>query len=367
MSKKDLYGVRQKLTTSGKDYVYYSLKGLDEQGVGDISRLPFSIKVLLEAAVRQYDGHAVTEEHVKQLANWTERKDKTEIPFMPARIVLQDFTGVPVVVDLAALRSAMARAGGDPKRINPLVPVDLVIDHSVMVDAFGTPDALEYNMDVEFERNEERYRFLRWATGLRQFPRRSSGHRDRAPGQPGVPGLGGPDQEVDGETEVYPGLPRRYGLPHDDDQRPRRRRLGRRRYRGRSRHARPTALLRHAGSDRLQADRATGGRRYGDRLGADGNPNAAQKRRRRQIRRILRPRSVQHQPGRPCHGCQHGSGIRRHHGLFPGGRGNAQYLRNTGRDEELVQLVEAYYTAQDMFRTDDTPDPVFTDTVELDL
>ncbi len=183
MSQKDLFGVRQKLTVGGKDYVYYSLKSLDTKGVGEISRLPFSIKVLLEAAVRQYDGHSVTKEHIEQLANWTSQKNKTEVAFKPARIVLQDFTGVPAVVDLAALRSAMDRVGGDPKRINPLIPVDLVIDHSVMVDEFGTEDALTYNMDREFERNEERYRLLRWATdSLRQFPGRPSGHRDCPPG-----------------------------------------------------------------------------------------------------------------------------------------------------------------------------------------
>ncbi|MCK9910195.1 aconitase family protein, partial [Microbacteriaceae bacterium K1510] len=107
---------------------------------------------------------AITKEHVHQLANWAKgRDDNKEVPLMPARIVLQDFTGVPAVVDLAAMRIAMKRAGGDPKRINPLVPVDLVIDHSVMVDEFGSENALESNMKLEFERNEERYRFLRWA------------------------------------------------------------------------------------------------------------------------------------------------------------------------------------------------------------
>src|SRR5690606_14946417 len=122
-----------------------------------------SIKVLLEAAVRQFDGRAITLDHVKMLANWANKREDKEIPFIPARIVLQDFTGVPVVVDLAAMRDTVKKAGGDPKRINPLVPVDLVIDHSVMVDAFGTSNALETNEKIEFERNGERYRFLRWA------------------------------------------------------------------------------------------------------------------------------------------------------------------------------------------------------------
>ncbi|PPJ76646.1 aconitate hydratase, partial [Staphylococcus haemolyticus] len=136
---------------------------LEQQGHGKLSQLPFSIKVLLEAAVRQFDGRPITQDHVRQLTNWAEGREDKELPFIPARIVLQDFTGVPVVVDLAAMRDTVKTAGGDPKRINPLVPVDLVIDHSVMVDAFGSPDALEFNENIEFQRNGERYRFLRWA------------------------------------------------------------------------------------------------------------------------------------------------------------------------------------------------------------
>ncbi len=146
MSNKDQYSVRKQLNVGSQTYNYYSLPAFEEQGHGKINNLPFSIKVLLEAAIRQLDGKAITSEHVKQIANWAvERDANKEIPFIPARIVLQDFTGVPVVVDLAAMRDTMKRAGGDPKRINPLVPVDLVIDHSVMVDAFGSKDALEFN------------------------------------------------------------------------------------------------------------------------------------------------------------------------------------------------------------------------------
>lgn len=160
MSGKDQFSIARSLEVNGKPYRYYSLKALEEQGKSGVAKLPFSIKVLLEAAVRQFDGRAITEEHVQQLTGWAEDRDTNkEIPFIPARIVLQDFTGVPVVVDLAAMRDTVKKAGGDPKQINPLVPVDLVIDHSVMVDAFGTSDALDYNINVEFERNEERYRF----------------------------------------------------------------------------------------------------------------------------------------------------------------------------------------------------------------
>jgi aconitate hydratase len=141
----------------------HRLAALSEAGIGDIDRLPFSIKVLLEAALRNHDGFAVTDDHVRALANWpTRHLEDVEIPFMPSRVILQDFTGVPAVVDLAALRSAMARAGGDPQRINPQVPVDLVIDHSVQVDAFGSMAALFINAEREFERNRERYEFLHW-------------------------------------------------------------------------------------------------------------------------------------------------------------------------------------------------------------
>ena len=138
MTKKDHFAIRKPLQVGSKTYHYYSLPDLENNKFADISKLPISIRVLLEAAVRQFDGRAITEEHVQQIASWATNKDANkEIPFIPARIVLQDFTGVPVVVDLAAMRDTMKRAGGDPNRINPLVPVDLVIDHSVMVDAFG--------------------------------------------------------------------------------------------------------------------------------------------------------------------------------------------------------------------------------------
>ena len=146
------------------------------------------------------------QEHVKQIAAGLKARDENkEIPFIPARIVLQDFTGVPVVVDLAAMRATMERAGGDPKRINPLVPVDLVIDHSVMVDAFGSPDALDINMDLEFERNEERYRFLRWAqTAFDNFravpPATGIVHQVNLEYLASVAAT----KTIDGETVVYP-------------------------------------------------------------------------------------------------------------------------------------------------------------------
>jgi aconitate hydratase len=155
----DPFGARATLETRSGPVTLYRLARLEEQGLGVISRLPYSIRVLLEAALRQLDGFTITEQDVVNLARWP---GEQEIPYKPARVILQDFTGVPSVVDLAALRSAMARLGGDPARINPVVPVDLVIDHSVQVDQFGSAFALMFNAEREFERNRERYEFLRW-------------------------------------------------------------------------------------------------------------------------------------------------------------------------------------------------------------
>ena len=157
----DIFGIRTKL--DGTQAEYYKLETLEKNGVGAVSRLPFSIKVLLESVVRNCNNYDVTEEAVHQLANWKAKEQSlAEVPFKPARVLLQDFTGVPAVVDLAAMRSAMARLGGDAKKIEPLIPCDLVIDHSVQTDKYGTSDALKVNMDIEFKRNRERYEFLKW-------------------------------------------------------------------------------------------------------------------------------------------------------------------------------------------------------------
>ncbi|MBX5468125.1 MAG: aconitate hydratase AcnA [Firmicutes bacterium] len=160
----DPFRARTTATVGGRRVTYWRISALEEQGLGAISRLPFSIKILLESVLRQLDGYQITEEDVRALAAWRPGQvPDREVPFKPARVVLQDFTGVPAVVDLAAMRSMVQRLGGDPERINPLVPVDLVIDHSVQVDAFAAPTALEQNIALEFERNQERYRFLKWA------------------------------------------------------------------------------------------------------------------------------------------------------------------------------------------------------------
>src|SRR3954463_6485756 len=159
----DPFHAPDNFNTGSRTAGIYRLDRLEKEGLGGISKLPFSIRVLLEAVLRNCDGYLVTENDVRALAGWEAASPaEVEIPFKPARVVLQDFTGVPCVVDLAAMRAAMKRLGGDPKKINPLVPVDLVIDHSVQVDYFNSPDALELNIDMEFSRNRERYEFLRW-------------------------------------------------------------------------------------------------------------------------------------------------------------------------------------------------------------
>ncbi|MEG9298559.1 aconitate hydratase AcnA [Mangrovibacillus sp. Mu-81] len=163
MAKNDVFNARSSFELEGKRYHYYRLKALEEAGVSNINRLPYSVKVLLESVLRQFDGRVINKEHVENLANWGASSKDAEVPFKPSRVILQDFTGVPAVVDLASLRKAMADIGGDPQKINPEIPVDLVIDHSVQVDKYGTADALKANMDLEFERNAERYQFLSWA------------------------------------------------------------------------------------------------------------------------------------------------------------------------------------------------------------
>src|SRR5882757_6451061 len=159
----DSFGTRGTLNTAKGEATIYRLNKLTEKGVGHVDKLPFSIKILLENALRNLDNFQVNEEAVQNLANWDGKSVKqVEIPFKPARVILQDFTGVACVVDLAALRSAMVRMNAEPKKINPTIPVDLVIDHSVQVDRFGSANAIMMNSTLEFERNQERYEFLRW-------------------------------------------------------------------------------------------------------------------------------------------------------------------------------------------------------------
>jgi aconitate hydratase len=160
--QEDIFKSRDVLQVGNHQYVIYRLDALEKAGLTKLAKLPYSIRVLLEAALRQQNEKEITREDVKNIAGWTPRGTRSGIPFLPARVIMQDFTGVPAIVDLAAMRSAIARLGGNPKSINPLVPVDLVIDHSVQVDFFANADALHRNTEMEFQRNHERYEFLKW-------------------------------------------------------------------------------------------------------------------------------------------------------------------------------------------------------------
>lgn len=369
MPSKDHFSLARTLESGGKTYRYFHLQSLEEQGVGDISSLPFSIKVLLEAAVRQYDGRAITEDHVKQLAGWSGGIDRNkEIPFIPARIVLQDFTGVPVVVDLAAMRDTVKKAGGDPKKINPLVPVDLVIDHSVMVDAFGTADSLDYNINVEFERNEERYRFLRWAqTAFNNFravpPSTGIVHQVNLEYLASV----ATTKTTDGETVVYPD-----SLVGTDSH---------------------TTMINGLGVvgwgvGGIEAEAGMLGQPLyfvtpdvvGFKLTGSLIEGATATDLALTVTQILRKKGVVgkfvefYGPGLSNISLadratvanmapEYGATI----GFFPVDDETLNYLRSTGRPDELVDLVETYYKAQNMFRTSDTPDPHFSDVIELDL
>lgn len=369
MARTDAFSTARKLTVGGKSYRYYSLEALGAQGYEGIDRLPFSIKVLLEAAVRQFDGRAITKDHVNQMATWAEGQDeKKDIPFIPSRIVLQDFTGVPVVVDLAAMRDTVKKAGGDPKRINPLVPVDLVIDHSVMVDAFGSDQALEYNMNVEFERNEERYRFLRWAqTAFDNFravpPATGIVHQVNLEYLASVAAT----KEVDGVTEVFPD-----SLVGTDSH---------------------TTMINGLGVvgwgvGGIEAEAGMLGQPLyfitpeviGFKLTGTLAEGATATDLALTVTHMLRKKGVVGKfaeffgPGLESISLadratvanmapEYGATI----GFFPVDNEALNYLRLTGRTEEQVALVEAYYKAQGMFRHADMPDPVFTDIIELDL
>ncbi|MHB8776889.1 MAG: aconitate hydratase AcnA [Anaerolineales bacterium] len=159
---QDLFKSRDVLKVGRQEYIIFRLDTLEKAGLTKLSKLPYSIRIVLEAALRQCNDKEIKQQDVKNIAAWSPKGARPGIPFLPGRVVMQDFTGVPAVVDLAAMRAAVARLGGDPKKINPLVPVDLVIDHSVQVDFFATADALNRNTEIEFQRNRERYEFLKW-------------------------------------------------------------------------------------------------------------------------------------------------------------------------------------------------------------
>src|SRR6187455_812406 len=165
MASQDSFGAKSTLDVDGKSYEIYRLDAVTGDGL-DVAGLPFSLKVLLENLLRTEDGADITADHIRALAGWdADAEPDKEIQFTPARVLMQDFTGVPCIVDLATMREAMGELGGDADKVNPLAPADLVIDHSVIADLFGTANAFERNVEIEYQRNRERYQFLRWGQG----------------------------------------------------------------------------------------------------------------------------------------------------------------------------------------------------------
>lgn len=365
--KKDVYGAQAELSIGTNKIKYVRLDALEKKGLGQVSRLPFSIKILLESVLRNLDGFAFTESHVKQLTGWQPNDDKRqEIPFKLARVVLQDFTGVPAVVDLASMRDAVKRLGGDPARINPQIPCDLVIDHSVQVDYYGTATALQQNEELEFQRNKERYEFLKWgqqalqnfrvvppSTGIvhqvnlehlsqvvfwnkqagTAYPDSCVGTDSHTPMVNGLGvlawGVGGIEAEaVMLDQPIYMLVPDVIGfkltgkLPEGTT--------------ATDLVLRVTEMLRKHGvvekfveffgpgiSSITVADRAT-------------ISNMAP---------------------------EQGSTV----SFFPVDNEVLEYMRLTGRPDDLIELTEKYCKEQGLFRTDSTPDPVFTNVLELDL
>ncbi|GIX13579.1 MAG: hypothetical protein KatS3mg118_1538 [Paracoccaceae bacterium] len=292
---KDTARTRSTLQAGGASYAYFSIEAAEKAGLGSFARLPAVLKVVLENLLRFEDGRTVTTDDIRAFADWADEGGRPrEIAYRPARVLMQDFTGVPAVVDLAAMRDGIKALGGDPQRINPLIPVDLVIDHSVMVTSSAIPAPSQLNVEREYERNSERYQFLKW--GQKAF--------DNFRVVP--PGTGichqvnleysGPDR-VD---RYRPGPAHRGRLsrhagghrqPHHHGQRAGGAGLGRGRHRGRSGDAGPARVDADPRGDRLQAHRPAARGRHRHRPGADGHADAAQEGRGRQVRRILRPRA----------------------------------------------------------------------------
>lgn len=355
-------------TGSGKANLF-SLAKLKELGYKKIDSLPFSIKILLEAVLREFDGYVVTENDIEILANYDAKNPQGEIPFKPSRVVLQDFTGVPAVVDLAALRSAMKRMGGNPNAINPLVPVDLVIDHSVQVDMFGNEFALQFNVEKEMERNRERYEFLKW--GKEAF----DNFRVVPPGRGIVHQVNleylargvFSRTEKDGSITAYPDT-----LVGTDSHTTMINGLG----------------ILGWGVGGIEAEAAMLGQPIymlvpevvGMKLTGKLNEGVTATDLTLTVTEMLRKHGVVGKfvefygdgisnmslPDRATianMAPEYGATM----GFFPIDDESLRYMRRTGRSKEQVDLVEAYMKAQGLFRTDDTVDPVFTSTLSLDL
>jgi len=367
---QDTLKARRSLEAGGKSYDYYSLSAVSDAGYGDISRLPFSLKVLLENLLRYEDGRSVTVADIEKAAKWVDtQKSDLEIAYRPARILLQDFTGVPAVVDLAAMRDAMVKLGGDPQKINPLNSVDLVIDHSVMIDESGTPGAFDNNVKLEFERNKERYEFLSWGskafnnfrvvppgTGIchqvnLEYLSQTVWVTDDASGK----AVAYPDTVVgtDSHTTMVNGLavlswgvggieaeaamlgqPISMLLPEVVGMK----------LTGEMREGMTATDLVLTVTQMLRAQGVVGKfvEFFGPGVGALSLPDRAT------------IGNMAPEYGATC-------------GFFPIDRETCDYLSFTGRDAAQVALVEAYAKAQGMWRDESTPDPVFTATLELDL
>ncbi len=366
---QDYFNTRDILETSHGEYVFYRLGRLEEQGLTTLAKLPFSIRVMLEGVLRQCNEKEITRQDVLNLAGWQPRGPRSSMPYRPGRVVMQDFTGVPAVVDLAAMRSAMARLGGDPRKINPVVPVDLVIDHSVQVDFFASPDALQRNAELEFHRNRERYQFLHWgqkafdnfrvvppATGiihqvnleylaqvvlakeeeegrLVAFPDSLVGTDSHTVMINGLGVVGWGVGGIEAEAAIL-GQPIDMLTPDV---------VGFKLY-GRLRDGVTATDLVLTIVQMLRRKGVVGKfvEFYGPGLDALSLPDRAT------IANMA-----------PEYGATMG--------FFPVDEETLRYLRLTGRPERVVERVEAYTKAQGLFRTPETPDPEFTDTLELDL
>jgi aconitate hydratase len=365
---RDSFAARTSLSVEGSKVTYYRLAALAEKAVGDVDSLPFSIKILLENLLRHEDGRLVAAVDVEAMARWTLAGAEREVAFMPARVLLQDFTGVPAVVDLAAMRDAVARVGGDPKQINPQIPVDLVIDHSVQVDNFGTGGAFLRNVEREYERNEERYSFLRW--GQKSF----ENFRVVPPGT-------GICHQVN--LEYLAQVVARRGTGTDTLVFPDS-------LVGTDSH---TTMVNGVGVfgwgvGGIEAEAVMLGQPYymltpqvvGFRLSGELAAGATATDAVLSVTQILRKKGVVGKfveffgPGLSALSLadratianmapEYGATM----GFFPVDAGTLQYLRLSGRPAELVTLVETYCKEQGLFRTETTPDPRFSDTVEFDL
>ena len=366
----DSFKCRKILSVNGKDHVYFDLKEAEKNGLAGVTRLPFSMKVLLENLLRNEDGRSVTKESIEAVAKWLDDKGTAgvEIAYRPARVLMQDFTGVPAVVDLAAMRDAMASLGGDPEKINPLVPVDLVIDHSVIVDEFGTPLAFARNVELEYKRNQERYKFLKWGQqAFRNF-------RVVPPGtgichQVNLEYLGQVvwTNDESGETVAYPDT-----------------------CVGTDSH---TTMINGLGVlgwgvGGIEAEAAMLGQPVsmllpeviGFRLTGKLKEGVTATDLVLTVTQMLRKKSVVGKfveffgeglssmtlADRATIGNmapEYGATC----GFFPVDGETIRYMENSGRDTDRLALVEAYCKAQGMWRENGLEDPIFTDTLELDL